>query len=250
MDDFFDDIDDLEEILDEQTEEAASDPFGNNTSQIGSVVYYDPVGFTFMSASSDGSSLIDANIISDWRTIMLGTVINEYEDKTVDVLMCGFLMAEPLRLPHMYLYEDKRKYIQNYVKDMFRRFVGAFFKQIPAYNELLKLDIDMPTVSDILHIRENFPQIFESLRVCSDLKKFSEYINRFRSNYIYVMHKNKMYMMRLSDEEEKPDIIIPDAIYRADFICVFRHIKLNESKTYEQLDTEVEKFIQDNNEPS
>ena len=65
MDDFFDDIDDLEEILDEQTEEAVSEPFGNNTSQIGSVVYYDPVGFTFMAASSDGS-MPSSSFSKDW----------------------------------------------------------------------------------------------------------------------------------------------------------------------------------------
>lgn len=196
MGDFFDElsVDDIIYSDDDYT-------FDNN-SLIGSVVYYDPVGLQFMSAAAEGFSLIDANVISDWRTIIIGTVINQYEGKTVDVLMSGFLMAEPLKLPHMYLYDEKRKYIKNYVKDMFRRFVSAFFKRVPTYNELLKLDIDMPTVSDILHVRENFPKIFESLRVCSDSKKFSEYINRFVNNYIYVMHKNKMYMMRLSEKEK------------------------------------------------
>jgi hypothetical protein len=105
---FFDEnIDEIEQVIEEQESSVTSfEP----DSLIGSVVYYDPERFKFMVANADGSTFINANNISDWRTIMIGTVIGDNADKTVDVLMCGFLMAEPLYLPRMYHDPSKQKY--------------------------------------------------------------------------------------------------------------------------------------------
>lgn len=225
---FFEDIEDIEDIV---VKEQAN--INVNTSKVGSVIYYDPVSFDFRCASADGSSTIDANMISDWRTIMLGTVINDYGDDTVDVMMCGFLMAEPLYLPTMYRHNDKRKYIRNYAKSMFKRYVSAFFKQCPAYNDLLKLNIEMPTVSDMLTIQNNFHTIFESLRVCSDKNKYVNYIERLLNTFIYVTHNDKIYMMLIKPDTDKADIVYPDGFISADFLCVFRKLSLEIKSTNE-----------------
>lgn len=218
---FFEDIEDIENTIKEQTNDNLVE-----SSKVGSVIYYDPVSFNFRCASANGSTVIDANAISDWRTIMLGTVINDYGDDTVDALMCGFLMAEPLYLPNMYKYDEKRKYIRNYAKSMFKRYVSAFFKQCPAYNDLLKLNIEMPTVSDMLTIQNNYHTIFESLQVCSDKNKYDNYIERLLNTYIYVTHKDKIYMMLINPETKDANVVYPDGYISADFLCVFRRLSL------------------------
>ena len=222
---FFDEIeDDIESIVEQENN------VETKSSLVGSVIYYDPVMFDFKCASANSSSIIDANVISDWRTIMLGTVINDYGDNIVDVLMGGFLMAEPLYLPFMYHHEDKRKYIRNYASSMFKRFVSAFFRQCPAYNDLLKLNIEMPTVSDMLTIENNYPDIFESLRVCSDVNKYNDYISRLLNTYIYVTHKGKIYMMLIKPETKEHSVVYPDGFITADFLCIFRKLNLIKEK--------------------
>jgi len=225
---FFDEnIDEIEQVIEEQESSVTSfEP----DSLIGSVVYYDPERFKFMVANADGSTFINANNISDWRTIMIGTVIGDNADKTVDVLMCGFLMAEPLYLPRMYHDPSKQKYIRNYAISMFRRYVSAFFKKVPAYNELSRLNITLPTVSEMRMIQDRYPDIFESMKVVSDLHEFGKYVNRMFNNYLYVMHNNKMYMMKINEDKSKPDIIYPDVGYDGDFLCVFRKISLAKPK--------------------
>ena len=102
---FFDEIDDFEELIETESET----DFGNSLhSNVGDIVYYDPTSYQFMTASAFDSSKINVNCIDEnWRTIMLGVVIRQYEDLSVDVLMSGFLMSEPLRLPIKYYYKDK-----------------------------------------------------------------------------------------------------------------------------------------------
>ena len=88
----------------------------------------------------------------------MGIIINQHEeDKTVDVLMSGFLMKEPLTIPFSYASKDKQPYIRAYAYDMFKRYVKAFFKQLPGYEALSHLEITMPTVSDMLKIQEHSP---------------------------------------------------------------------------------------------
>ena len=158
----------------------------------------------------------------------MGIIINQHEeDQTVDVLMAGFLMKEPLVLPLDYMLPDRRPYIRAYAYDMFRRYVKAFFRQLPGYEALSRLDITMPTVSDMLKIQEHSPAIFTTLRTLTrEPERFEEYFRRIFDNYIFVRHTNKrIYEMKLSREPEgKPDVIIPTAFVHGDFMCVFRHV--------------------------
>lgn len=221
---FFDEIDDFEELIETESET----DFGNALhSNVGDIVYYDPTSYQFMTASAFDSSKINVNCIDEnWRTIMLGVVIRQYEDLSVDVLMSGFLMSEPLRLPIKYYYKDKRKFIRPYVYNMFKRYVRAFFKQCPEYDDLLEMNIEMPSVADMMIVHQNLHTIFSALRVCADEDKFNEYFKRLYNSFIYVTHKHKIYQMKITaDVDEKPVILYPEPKV-ADFMCVFRNIKI------------------------
>lgn len=190
---------------------------------IGDVIYYDPVSFSFSYASEN--HIISPEYLKNWNVIMIGIIIDVHSDNTVDILMSGFLMSEPLRLPAMYYHKEKRKYIRNYAKDMFRRYVSAFFKQCPGYEDLLKLDITMPTLDNLYTIYQNKDTIFDEIRKCSDSNNLKTFLSRLFNNYLYATHKELMYMVKYVDGSDKPEIIIPDA-KRADFLCVFRNVNL------------------------
>ena len=69
-------------------------------SNVGDVVFYNFDTNKFSSASVVDGTKISAESLSTWKnTILLGIVLNQHEDRTVDVLMCGFLSAKPIRPP-------------------------------------------------------------------------------------------------------------------------------------------------------
>ena len=56
--------------------------------------------------------------------------------------------------------------------------------------------------------------------------KFNEYFKRLYNSFIYVTHKHKIYQMKITaDVDEKPVILYPEPKV-ADFMCVFRNIKI------------------------
>ena len=232
---FFDENEDslIEESLHSLDDDIRQSGEGN----VGDVCYYDLITNEFGVASTVDSTKNNAALMQDWRYITLGIIINQHEDdKTVDVLMAGFLMAEPLRVPFSYYADDKRPYIRAYAYDMFKRYKKAFFKQCPGYEDLLKLDITFPTVSDMLKVHEHSPEIFNTLRMLTkDTEKFEEYYKRMFDNYIYVRHtNNRIYEMKLTrDKDVTPIVIIPDACVSGDFLCVFRHVDAFNKKKYQ-----------------
>lgn len=217
---FFDELDEsVYEYLN------SNDDLLDNTHHIGDVVYYDPINFSFMVASK--TNIITPEDIKNWNIIMIGIIININDNNDVDVLMSGFLTAQSIRIPFDYHRPAKRKYIRNYIKDLYRRYVSAFFKQCPSYQDLLKLDIEMPDVDDMKKIHADKEQeIFDNLKICTDDDSFNSFYKRLRNNYFYVMHKGLMYQMKIQEDEDV-DIIIPDAI-NAEFLCVFKHVNLYE----------------------
>lgn len=228
--------------LDESKIEFADDVIDYEVIKIGDVVYYDPVSFSFSYASE--SNIISPEYLKNWNAIMIGIVIDVHPDNHVDILMSGFLMAEPLRLPSIYGNPMKRKYIRNYAKDMFRRYVSAFFKQCPGYEDLLKLDIVMPTLDNIYTVFENKDTIFDEIRKCSDVKNLNNFIKRLFNNYIYATHKDLMYMVKHRDND-KPEIIIPD-VKSADFLCVFKDVDMFSSLMDIDISQEKEEFFNKN----
>lgn len=231
---FYDELDEsvLEFLSD--SDDSIQNEDGYYSYEIGDVVYYDPLDFSFMVASKD--KLIAPQYLKDWETIMIGIIIKVNDDNTVNVLMAGFLMADCLRLPMMYLNKTKKKFIRNYVKDMFRRYVSAFFKQCPGYQDLLKLDISMPDTDELKTIHANRETLFDNIRLCSDQKSLTKYIHRLYNNYIYAVHNNLIYQMKI-DTESDVDIQLPD-VRPAEFLCVFKNIDLN-TKISDELQSEV-----------
>lgn len=214
----------FEDIIGQSTDEEETDDSQTeiyNYNDFGSIVYYNPETFNFYIASMD--HYIKPENLKKWKCIIIGVVLRTYNDNTYDVLMSGFLMSKPLYLPMMYRDSSKRKYIRKYAKDMFKRYVRAFFKQCPSYEELLNLEITMPEVSEMSMIQET-ADFFRNLKRCTDMEPMTAFLERFYDNYIYVTHENKIYMMKLNqNKDEKADIIIPD-VYPGDFLCVFRHV--------------------------
>ena len=220
--------------------DAEADTFEGN---IGDVCFYNVVNNSFDLASAKDYTKYDANLLKDWKSIILGIALNEDEKtKTFDILMAGFLMAKPLEIPYKYNQQDKRPYIRAYAFNMFQRYVSAFFKQCPGYKEFLNLDITMPTASDMLKIQKFSNEIFDSLEVVADQEKFKEFIDRLFNNYIYVRHTNKkIYQMKISkNEDEQPDIQIPSADISADFLCVFRNVDIFGKYTNNKLENNLE----------
>lgn len=235
---FFDEIDINKIDFDDDNSEY-------ETINVGDVVYYDPISFSFSYASKN--HIISPEYLKNWNAIMIGIVIDVLPNNNVDILMSGFLMSEPLRLPSMYREKTKRKYIRNYAKDMFRRYVSAFFKQCPGYADLLKLDITMPTLDNIYTVYDNKDTIFEEIRKCTDVKIFNSFVSRIFSNYIYVTHKDLMYMVKYVDGSDKHEIIIPD-MKRADFLCVFKNVNLFGSLMDIDINEEKEEFFNNQTE--
>ena len=98
-------------------------------SNVGDVVFYDFDTNKFSSASVVDGTKISAEALSTWKnTILLGIVLNQHKDRTVDVLMCGFLSANPIRPPLSYMLDNKRKYIREYIRQLYVRYISAFFK--------------------------------------------------------------------------------------------------------------------------
>ena len=168
---FFDEIDDFEELIETESET----DFGNSLhSNVGDIVYYDPTSYQFMTASSFDSSKINVNCIDEnWRTIMLGVVIRQYEDLSVDVLMSGFLMSEPLRLPIKYYYKDKRNY------QLFHKFLineGFIMLQESVYSKLA-LNLQQAEFN-VNRIKKNAPSkgIIQVLNVTEKQYASIEYI--------------------------------------------------------------------------
>lgn len=206
----------------------SDDPDESTLDDHGAVVYYNPVNFKFRVASTH--SCLNPENLKTWRCIIIGVVLRTYGDDTYDVLMSGFLMATPLWLPAMYRQQGKRKYIRKYAKEMFKRYVSAFFKQCPAYEDLLNLEITMPEVSELRMIHDN-PDFFHNLEQCTDTKNMLDFKKRLYENHIYATHNNRIYMMKISDNPDKePEIIIPDT-YPGDFLCVFRHVNKSLAET-------------------
>lgn len=204
---------------------------------VGDVCFYDVVNQSFDLASMTDTTKYDVTLLDDWKTIILGVALNQERDTGhFDILMAGFLMAEPLRLPLDYYLKDRQPYIRAYAYKMFQRFVGAFFKQCPGYEKLLNLTIEMPTASDMLKIQKFSDEIFRALRVVTEPEKYQQFVDRIFNNYIYVRHTNKrIYQMKINEEPDaQPDIRIPEACIDADFMCVFRSVDVY-GKYFEQL---------------
>ena len=198
-------------------------------SNVGDVVFYDFDTNKFSSASVVDGTKISAETLSTWKdTILLGIVINQHKDRTVDVLMCGFLSANPIRPPLSYMLDNKRKYIREYIRQLYVRYISAFFKQCPKYTPLEQMNITLPTVSDMLKVQYFQDTIFDALYHQLDIEQYNKYIKRMFSNYLYVTHKGKIYQMMLNSQGETTEpfsLIYPMAI-KADFLCVFRHIDI------------------------
>ena len=224
---FFDDLDE-EVMVNTVTESVDEDLKRSGEGNVGDVCYYDLISNEFGLASSCDSTKTPVEIMDDWKIIQLGIVLNQHEeDQTVDVLMAGFLMAEPLSIPLSYWSKDKQPYIRAYAYDMFKRYVKAFFRQLPGYEQFLKLQIGLPTVADMMKVQQNSPEIFDTLRQLSrDKERFIEYYKRLHNNYIYVRHDNgRIYEMSIGEKaDDKPSVIIPHAAVNGDFLCMFRHV--------------------------
>ena len=218
-------IDDLSTSSVEKIIEQAGDPLEGN---VGDICYYDVVNRKFDLASATDPSKIDISVINDWISIVIGVALNQYEDTGLfDIMMSGFLMKEPMFAPSEYLRKSKRKFIRAWAHDMFRRYVSAFFKKCPGYEDLLNLEITMPTIDDMVKIQKNAEQIFDSLRVVTTPDEFVPFFNRLFDNFIYVRHTNKkIYQMRINmdNPDAQPDIRVPAADIKTDFLCVFRKV--------------------------
>ena len=222
----------LDELTIEDVTTSTVEQIIKNTSDmlegnVGDICYYDVVNSTFDLASLTDPTKINVSVVNDWRSIVIGVAINQYEDGLFDIMMSGFLMKKPIYPPGEYRRPNKRPFLRAWSHDMFRRFVSAFFKQCPGYEELLNLEITMPTVDDMVKIQKNSEAIFNSLRVVTEPDKFVPFFNRLFDNFIYVRHTNKkIYQMKINrdDPEGSPDIRIPDANIPADFLCVFRKV--------------------------
>lgn len=218
-------IEDITTSTVKQIVEHAGNPLDGN---VGDICYYDVVNRTFDLASATDPTKIDINVINDWRSIIIGVALNQYSDNGLfDIMMTGFLMDKPKYAPSEYRRLNKRPFLRAWAHDMFRRFVSAFFKRCPGYEDLLKLEITMPTIDDMVKVQKNSEAIFDSLRAVTSPDEFVPFFNRLFENFIYVRHTNKkIYQMKINMEnpDAQPDIRIPDATIPTDFLCVFRKV--------------------------
>lgn len=223
----------LDELTIEDVTTSAVEQIVANTADmlegnVGDICYYDVVNCTFDLASLTDPTKISIGVVNDWRSIVIGIALNQYEDTGLfDIMMSGFLMNKPIIAPGEYRQPNKRPFLRAWAHDMFRRFVSAFFKQCPGYEDLLSLDITMPTIDDMVKIQKNSDTIFDSLRAVTEPERFVPFIERLFGSFIYVRHTNKkIYQMKISPDnpDAQPDIRIPDAAIPADFLCVFRRV--------------------------
>ena len=146
-----------------------------------------------------------------------------------DVMMMNFLMAEALTLPFMYLNQDKKKFIQPYVKSQFKNYVKRFIKECPNYEKIKNLKIEMPTVDDLKKFKH-----CENVYGCiSDYLK-DESIDRFRERLehskVYALDElNMLCQFNMSYECSEDDEVSKHLEFeKCEFLCIFRNVVVRE----------------------
>ena len=141
-----------------------------------------------------------------------------------DVLMMNFLLAEPLKLPFMYYGNDKRGYIQAYVKNQFKIYVNKFRKECPDYEKIKTLKIEMPRIDDLKKFKHNK----DSYKCISDYlgnESVDKFRERIEKSKVYALDKNNNLCRYNMSSECPEDKEVEELDYdTCEFLCVFRDV--------------------------
>ena len=123
--------------------------------------------------------------------IIMGVILHEYDDMSVDVLSKGFLTNEPIKIPFSYFRKDKIHFLPVYIKDLFNRYVKALKKK--SYNsiEMQSLQFRFPTIQHLNNIVENIENYENSFNMIFGEENANKFLKRFKYSPIFITYNKK-----------------------------------------------------------
>lgn len=147
---------------------------------------------------------------------IIGIVIKQNDDLTIDLMMKNFLTSDGIRIPMEYIAKLSNMYA--YIYQIFNRYCNKF-KRISDIN----IDIfnyNIPSIAQMDYIYKNFNILTNIFQKIWDEERYNNFINRFYKHGIICLHKKKYYQW-LPKETEKRKINNIDIYNLYEFLPVF-----------------------------
>lgn len=149
--------------------------------------------------------------------IMIGVVLYQnHKTKSIYMLLKGFLMKEPLRIPFSYCI--KKKFIPAFVRQQFNLYAAAFKKNSPSIKKIKKLKIEiidtylLYTLLTDQNVRKGYEKLVGEAAA-------ENFFNKLYESYIYVQYYNLIYQWHYDEHKNKDEVDEAD-IFGANFLTV------------------------------
>lgn len=201
-----------------------------NFAPIGACVVFDLETRKFLLASplSDEFSPYDIDLS---KQMLLGIVMRQHRDFSVDVLLCEYLVEKPIPMLESlrYSHESKANLVRNYLRDVFKKYTDNFKESVrnTGANEIADLNIAPFSVEDAHIIADNPCSVFSGLSIVLGPNKFKNfYLRLFESNArFYAEHNNKKtYLVMFNWDSQKPGVLVPEYT-KFDLLCTFKNVR-------------------------
>ena len=218
-------FDGYEDILDE-SDIITTSPY--RIAYVGDVVLYEPKTDSFNIAADRYYDCLPLECVNDVDYILIGIVIRQNDDHSVDVMMCNFLMDNQ-KFPSYHIDYKNPKFMRKSMWDLYRRYVKQFWKRCPDYKALFDMKMTPISVVDVIDICENMEYFFNCYKAIVGDSIYTKFVTRlFEANHVMCLHNNVIYTAKLDVETERIyEIEIPHFTY-FDFLCVFRNINITD----------------------
>lgn len=148
--------------------------------------------------------------------IVLGIIIKENDDSTIDLMLKNFLTANSIIIPintHNYLNN-----MYNYIYQLFERYCNKFKRLSGINSNIFKFYI--PTISQLDYIFKNDEILYKILETIWDTDKLKDFKTRLYNHGIICQYKNKLYQW-LPIKDKKRQINNLDILTPYEFLPFF-----------------------------
>ena len=180
---------------------------------LGDIVLFSKEENTFVVYKPDWNLPLD-----DPNFIVIGIVLAQTETFKTTVLIKGFLMDLPLRIPSSYY--GKEQYIPVYVKQMFERYARGFIKKCPAYKKLKRMKLRILSLTNLLDFL-SYSIMYEQLKKIIGDEKTKEFYKKIENYHIYVNDRGKLRTWQKPKNEKDDDNVEDVSTVGGHFLTVF-----------------------------
>ena len=144
------------------------------------------------------------DIEKNQESAVIGIVLQENQDNTIDCIMKNFLTTELQHIPIIHIIKGNNASASAYIKQLFDRY-NSKYKRTTNMEFIKTINYYIPTVAQLDYLWNNCDKIISVIEKIYDYDKAITFKNNFY-NGILTTYKNKLYIWKINETSGKREI--------------------------------------------